>query len=43
LQADGIHITGPVDTSTVATVAVKATETEGTRSDVGDNGATNSG
>jgi small conductance mechanosensitive channel len=43
LQADGIHITGPVDTSTVATVAVKATETEGTRSDAGDNGATNSG
>ncbi len=33
LQADGIHITGPADSSTVTTAPVNATETEGTSSD----------
>ena len=33
LQADGIHISGPADSSTIATVPVNATETEGTSSD----------
>jgi small conductance mechanosensitive channel len=33
LQADGIHISGPADSSTIATAPVNATETEGTSSD----------
>jgi small conductance mechanosensitive channel len=33
LQADGIHISGPADSSTIATAPVTATETEGTSSD----------
>ena len=33
LQAAGIHISGPADSSTIATAAVNATETEGTSSD----------
>jgi small conductance mechanosensitive channel len=33
LQADGIHISGPADSSTITTAPVNATETEGTSSD----------
>ena len=33
LQAAGIHISGPADSSTIATAPVNATETEGTSSD----------
>lgn len=43
LQADGIHLTGPKDDSTVATVAVRATGTEGTSSEAGEDGSTSSG
>jgi small conductance mechanosensitive channel len=34
LRAEGIAVTGPTDSSTVATVAINATDTEGTSSDV---------